>query len=161
MNLFLRIAPELYLKRLITGGLERVFEINRNFRNEGISTFHNPEFTMMEFYQAYATYEDLMGMTEELITDVSRSLSGSLTLTYQGNEIDLTPHGEGSRCGCGDRDRRRPGGDPQRYRADGRSCTKIRDRGERSDPPGKVLMAVFDETVEAKLTQPTFVTITP
>ena len=72
MNLFLRIAPELYLKRLITGGLERVFEINRNFRNEGISTFHNPEFTMMEFYQAYATYEDLMAMTEELFVFVVR-----------------------------------------------------------------------------------------
>jgi len=91
MNLFLRIAPELYLKRLITGGMERVFEINRNFRNEGISTFHNPEFTMMEFYQAYATYEDLMAMTEELIAYVSQNISGSLTLNYQGNEIDLTP----------------------------------------------------------------------
>ena len=67
MDLYLRIAPELYLKRLLVGGFERVFEINRNFRNEGISTRHNPEFTMLEFYQAYATYEDLMGLTEELL----------------------------------------------------------------------------------------------
>ena len=71
MDLFLRIAPELYLKRLVTGGFERVFEINRNFRNEGISTRHNPEFTMLEFYQAYATYEDLMNLTEEMFRDVA------------------------------------------------------------------------------------------
>jgi lysyl-tRNA synthetase class 2 len=91
MNLSLRIAPELYLKRLITGGLERVFEINRNFRNEGVSTFHNPEFTMMEFYQAYATYEDLMAMTEDLFVHITRELFGSPGFSYQGKDIDLTP----------------------------------------------------------------------
>jgi lysyl-tRNA synthetase class 2 len=90
MDLYLRIAPELYLKRLIVGGLERVFEINRNFRNEGISTSHNPEFTMMEFYQAYATYEDLMVMTEEMITSVALEIFSSLQIEYQGTEIDLS-----------------------------------------------------------------------
>ena len=91
MNLYLRIAEELYLKRLVVGGIERVYEINRNFRNEGISTFHNPEFTMMEFYQAYATYEDLMGMTEELFSFICRELFGMLKINYQGTQINITP----------------------------------------------------------------------
>jgi len=91
MDLFLRIAPELYLKRLVVGGFERVFEINRNFRNEGISIQHNPEFTMMEFYQAYATYRDLMDMTEEMICHVAQEVVGSLKFTYGGKEVDLTP----------------------------------------------------------------------
>ena len=90
MDLFLRIAPELYLKRLVVGGFERVFEINRNFRNEGISIQHNPEFTMMEFYQAYATYEDLMDLTEELICHVAEKVLGSLTFSYGDQEVDLT-----------------------------------------------------------------------
>nr|HPJ97408.1 OB-fold nucleic acid binding domain-containing protein [Syntrophales bacterium] len=89
MDFYLRIAPELYLKRLITGGMERVFEINRSFRNEGISTSHNPEFTMMEFYQAYATYEDLMTMTEEMFTALAERIFGSEKFVYQGTEIDL------------------------------------------------------------------------
>ena len=71
IDLYLRIAPELYLKRLVVGGIERVYEINRNFRNEGISTRHNPEFTMLEFYQAYATYEDLMDLTEEMLSEAA------------------------------------------------------------------------------------------
>jgi lysyl-tRNA synthetase class 2 len=91
IDLFLRIAPELYLKRLIVGGLERVFEINRNFRNEGISTQHNPEFTMLEFYQTYADYQELMTLTEELLTGLVRDLCGSLTITYQGKPLDFTP----------------------------------------------------------------------
>ncbi|HEY7746444.1 MAG TPA: lysine--tRNA ligase, partial [Desulfuromonadales bacterium] len=91
MDLFLRIAPELYLKRLVVGGFERVFEINRNFRNEGISIQHNPEFTMMEFYQAYATYKDLMDLTEELICHVAREVAGKLVITYGGKEVNLTP----------------------------------------------------------------------
>jgi lysyl-tRNA synthetase, class II len=162
MNLFLRIAPELYLKRLITGGLERVFEINRNFRNEGISTFHNPEFTMMEFYQAYATYEDLMTMTEELITFVAGNLFGSSAFCYQGDRIDLTPpwrrisvrdaviaHG-GLEASILD--------DPARMAAHAR---KLGIEVKPSDPPGKVMMAIFDETVEKNLIQPTFVTHYP
>src|SRR2546428_2854415 len=81
MDLYLRIAPELYLKRLVVGGLERVYEINRNFRNEGISTQHNPEFTMLEFYQAYADYSDLMDLTEALFTELAHSVRGTLRLT--------------------------------------------------------------------------------
>ncbi|WP_260740278.1 lysine--tRNA ligase [Tunturiibacter lichenicola] len=89
LDLFLRIAPELYLKRLVVGGLDRVYEINRNFRNEGISTRHNPEFTMLEFYQAYANYHDLMQLTEELVTFVATEVNGSLQTTFNDHEIDL------------------------------------------------------------------------
>ncbi len=91
IDLYLRIAPELYLKRLVVGGFERVYEINRNFRNEGVSTQHNPEFTMLEFYQAYADYQDLMGLTEELFGELARSLRGTLTLTWGPQTIDLRP----------------------------------------------------------------------
>jgi lysyl-tRNA synthetase class 2 len=89
MDLFLRIAPELYLKRLVVGGLDRVYEINRNFRNEGVSTQHNPEFTMLEFYQAYANYHDLMLLTEELIEFVAREVNGTTITEFNGNTIDL------------------------------------------------------------------------
>jgi lysyl-tRNA synthetase class 2 len=91
MNLYLRIAPELHLKRLLVGGFEKVFELNRNFRNEGVSSKHNPEFTMLEFYEAYATYEDLMKRTEELFYGLAMEIKGTPVITYQGNEIDLTP----------------------------------------------------------------------
>src|SRR3989339_462605 len=162
MNLFLRIAPELYLKRLITGGLERVFEINRNFRNEGISTFHNPEFTMMEFYQAYATYEELMTMTEELFAFVAMNLFSSLKFTYQGNGIDLTPPWR--RITVREAVLEIGGVKPEiladpALLADyaGRLGVLVKE----SDPPGKVLMAIFDETVEKRLIQPTFVTHYP
>ncbi len=89
MDLFLRIAPELYLKRLVVGGLDRVYEINRNFRNEGVSTQHNPEFTMLEFYQAYANYHDLMQITEELMEFVAREVNGTTVTEFNGNTIDL------------------------------------------------------------------------
>jgi lysyl-tRNA synthetase class 2 len=89
MDLYLRIAPELYLKRLLVGGFERVYEINRNFRNEGVSTQHNPEFTMLEFYQAYADYQDLIELTEELFTELAQSLLGRLTLTWGEHQISL------------------------------------------------------------------------
>jgi lysyl-tRNA synthetase class 2 len=90
-DLYLRIAPELYLKRLVIGGFERVFEINRNFRNEGISTQHNPEFTMLEFYQAYATFEDLMDLTELMISSIVEALHSTKKITYQGEPLDFTP----------------------------------------------------------------------
>jgi lysyl-tRNA synthetase class 2 len=162
MNLFLRIAPELYLKRLITGGMERVFEINRNFRNEGISTFHNPEFTMMEFYQAYATYKDLMAMTEELIRFVAENLFSSLTFCYQGNRIDLTPPWK--RIAVRDAVIAYGGVEASVLDNPARMAAHARKLGievKPSDPPGKVLMAIFDETVEKNLIQPTFVTHYP
>jgi lysyl-tRNA synthetase class 2 len=162
MNLFLRIAPELYLKRLITGGLERIFEINRNFRNEGISTFHNPEFTMMEFYQAYATYEDLMAMTEELFVHIVRDLFDSLQFSYQGKEIDLTPPWR--RLTVRDAVVEIGGVETAVLDDAGRMADHARKLGievKQSDPPGKVLMAIFDETVEQNLIQPTFVTHYP
>ena len=89
MDLFLRIAPELYLKRLVVGGMDRVYEINRNFRNEGVSTQHNPEFTMLEFYQAYANYHDMMQITEELVEHVAREVNGTTLTEFNGNTIDL------------------------------------------------------------------------
>jgi lysyl-tRNA synthetase class 2 len=90
IDLYLRIAPELYLKRLVVGGMDRVYEINRNFRNEGISTQHNPEFTMLEFYQAYANYHDLMQLTEELIVSVAKEVNGTTITHFNGDEIDLS-----------------------------------------------------------------------
>jgi lysyl-tRNA synthetase class 2 len=89
MDLYLRIAPELYLKRLVVGGLDRVYEINRNFRNEGVSTQHNPEFTMLEFYQAYANYHDLMDLTEELIAFVAKEVNGTTIAEFNGSKIDF------------------------------------------------------------------------
>src|SRR5512139_2355709 len=91
MELYMRVAPELFLKRLVIGGLERIFEINRSFRNEGVSTLHNHEFTMLEFYQSYATYEELIKMTEELLSSTVKEIHGGLHLPYQGQEIDFTP----------------------------------------------------------------------
>jgi lysyl-tRNA synthetase, class II len=91
MDLYLRIAPELYLKRLVVGGLDRVYEINRNFRNEGVSTQHNPEFTMLEFYQAYADYNDLMALTEEMFVELADRLLGTRALTWSGETISLEP----------------------------------------------------------------------
>jgi lysyl-tRNA synthetase class 2 len=90
LDLYLRIAPELYLKRLLVGGLDRVYEINRNFRNEGVDTRHNPEFTMLEFYQAYADYRDLMALTEEMIPHLCRTVLGTEQLTYQGERINMS-----------------------------------------------------------------------
>jgi lysyl-tRNA synthetase class 2 len=162
MDLYLRIAPELYLKRLVTGGLERVFEINRNFRNEGVSTLHNPEFTMMEFYMAYATYEDLMTLTEELLRHIAENLFGTLKFTYQGTLIDLTP--PWPRLTVRDAVRRYRDVDADilmnasKLTEYARSCgLDIRD----GEPLGKILMGLFEETVEEKLVQPTFITQYP
>ncbi len=157
-DFFLRIAPELYLKRLVTGGLERVYEINRNFRNEGISTFHNPEFTMMEFYQSYATYEDLMTFTEELFAFVAQRLFGSLKFTYQGTEIDLTPPWR--RLSVKDALLTIAGLTQAEIDDPAVSLSRARNLGcdvKDTDPLGKIHMAIFDETVEKKLIQPTFV----
>ena len=161
-DFFLRIAPELYLKRLVTGGLERVYEINRSFRNEGIDTFHNPEFTMMEFYWSYATYEDLMSFTEELFAFVAQRLFDGLKFTYQGTEIDFTPPWR--RLTVKDALLQIAGleqavlDDPVRALAHARNLgCDVKD----TDPLGKIQMAIFDETVEKKLIQPTFITQYP
>ena len=162
MDFYLRIAPELYLKRLVTGGMERVYEINRNFRNEGISTFHNPEFTMMEFYQAYATYEDLMTMTEDLFVFIARNLWGGLSFPYQGRQIDLTPPWK--RISVKDAIVQNCNIDPSNLEnlTQAAACARaMRIEIKDTDPLGKVIMAIFDEAVEASLVQPTFITHYP
>ena len=162
-DLFLRIAPELYLKRLVVGGFERVYEINRNFRNEGLSTRHNPEFTMLEFYQAYADYQDAMDLVETMIRDAAITVNGSGKLSYGGRDYDLeqpfnrwtmkeavmrfNPDLDAARLG--ERDylaevAKRVGGDVKK------------DYGA-----GKLLTEVFEKTVEMKLLDPTFITEYP
>ena len=161
-DLYLRIAPELYLKRLVTGGLERVYEINRNFRNEGISTFHNPEFTMMEFYLSYATYEDLMSFTEELFSFIAKNIFEGLKFTYQGTEIDMTPPWR--RLSVNDALTQIAGMEPADLTDMDKAVAFARKVGcdvKETDPLGKILMAIFDEVVEKKLIQPTFVTQYP
>ncbi|MBM4272999.1 MAG: lysine--tRNA ligase [Deltaproteobacteria bacterium] len=158
MDLYLRIAPELYLKRLVVGGFDRVYEINRNFRNEGLSIQHNPEFTMLEFYQAYATYEDLMTLTEELICHVAQNLLGTLRLTYQGTEIDLTPPWRRL-------DLRESltatGGIPREVVYDWEALVAHALQAGVALRPGegygRALTKLFDLTVEAELQQPTFI----
>jgi len=162
MDLYLRIAPELYLKRLVTGGMERVYEINRNFRNEGISAFHNPEFTMLEFYMSYATYEDLMTYTEELFAFIASNIFGSLKFTYQGTEIDLSPPWR--RISVKEALLQMAGMDKTTLADQTQALAFARKVGcevKDTDPSGKVLMAIFDEVVEKKLIQPTFVTHYP
>jgi len=161
-DFYLRIAPELYLKRLVTGGLERVYEINRNFRNEGISTFHNPEFTMMEFYQSYSTYEDLMSLTEDLFVYLAKEIFGGLKFNYQNTEIDLTPPWK--RISVKDALVQIAQMAPAELENQTQALSFARKIGCKvndNDPLGKILMAIFDEVVEKKLIQPTFVTHYP
>ncbi|MBN2539455.1 MAG: lysine--tRNA ligase [Deltaproteobacteria bacterium] len=162
MDLFLRIAPELYLKRLVVGGLERVFEINRNFRNEGISTFHNPEFTMMEFYQAYATYEDLIVITEEMITFVAMEIFGSLRFDYQGTAIDLCRPWQ--RLTVKEAILKHSDVTPDILEDRAKAAQYAISIGlpvEDDEPLGKIMVAIFEEVAESKLIQPTFVTSYP
>jgi len=162
MTLYLRIAPELYLKRLIVGGLERVFEINRNFRNEGISTSHNPEFTMMEFYQAYATYEDLIIMTEEMITFAAMEIFNSLSFNYQGTEIDLSRPWQ--RLTVKEAILKYSDATPDILEDSVKAAGYARGMGipvEDNDPLGKMIIAIFEEVAESKLIQPTFITSYP
>lgn len=163
MELYLRIAPELYLKRLVVGGFERVFEINRNFRNEGLSTRHNPEFTMLEFYQAYADYNDLMNLTEDMLRHVAQEVLGTTTLQYQGSEYDLAKpflrmsvvesilHYN-----------------PALTAEAVNELASAREVAEGLDIPlkdswglGKVQIEIFEKTVEHRLDQPTFITEYP
>jgi len=162
MDFYLRIAPELYLKRLITGGMERVFELNRSFRNEGISTFHNPEFTMMEFYQAYATYEDLMAMTEEMFTALAEQIVGSQNLTYQGVEIDLIRPWK--RLTVKEAIVQYCDVEPSVLEDGEKATACARKMGiDIADQTalGRVIMAIFDEKVEHQIIQPTFITQYP
>jgi lysyl-tRNA synthetase class 2 len=163
MQLYLRIAPELYLKRLVVGGFEKVFEINRNFRNEGLSTQHNPEFTMLEFYQAYAEYQDLMDLTELMLREVAQNTLGTTIITYQGREIDfgkpfkrLTLLESLVRF------------NPGLASEDVDNLEAARRVAEKLDIPilpsfglGKIQTEIFEKTVEPKLLDPTFITEYP
>jgi len=162
VDLYLRIAPELYLKRLIVGGFPRVFEINRNFRNEGISTIHNPEFTMLEFYVSYADYQDLIRLTEELISSLAQQLLGTTVIEYQGKTINLGPPW------------RRWSYHQAILEVNGLAPTVLTDREEALaaakqlnvpvDPKWplfNIVNEIFEETVEPRLEQPTFITDYP
>ena len=161
-DLYLRIAPELYLKRLVVGGFERVFEINRNFRNEGISTRHNPEFTMLEFYQSYATFEDLMNLTEEMISSIALKIHGTMKIPYEGNTIDLTPpwtrisvkeavikYGNVNEEVFNDRDKAFS------------VLKKLNPEAPSYLSHGKIISEIFEKVAEPKFFNPTFVTHYP
>jgi lysyl-tRNA synthetase class 2 len=163
MDMYLRIAPELYLKRLVVGGIERVFEINRNFRNEGLSTRHNPEFTMIEFYQAYADYNDMMDLTEAMLCNTAQEVLGTTAITYQGSEYDFAK--PFTRLSVFD--------SVLQYNAD-ISAEQLGDMAQAkaiakklgvdvkdSWGLGKIQIEIFEETVEPKLDQPTFITEYP
>ena len=162
VDLYLRIAPELYLKRLIVGGFPRVFEINRNFRNEGISTIHNPEFTMLEFYVSYADYQDLIRLTEELIASLAQELLGTTVIEYQGKTINLAPPW------------RRWSYHQAILEVNGLAPTVLTDREQALAaakqlkvpvdskwPLFNIVNEIFEETVEPRLEQPTFITDYP
>jgi len=159
MKLYMRIAPELYLKRLLVGGFEKVYEINRNFRNEGISTRHNPEFTMLEFYWAYADFRDLMDLTEDMLSQVARDVCGSTIVHYQGNDIDLTP-GNWARMSFHESIEKIGGVDPADYKDYDRCAALVRKSGEKvvkGEKLGKLQAKLFDIFVEPKLIQPHFI----
>ncbi len=160
MDLYLRVAPELYLKKLVVGGFERVFEINRNFRNEGISTRHNPEFTMMEFYCAYADYHDFIALTEELVKSLCEKVVGHEHLNYQGQEIDFSGKFE-----CYDMLYSILKFNPDISENDLRDERAIRELASHlqiqvgiTDGIGKIQMEIFEKQVEHKLINPTFIT---
>ncbi len=162
MDLYLRIAPELYLKRLLVGGFERVFEINRNFRNEGLSTRHNPEFTMLEFYQAYATYDDLIELTEDMISSVCQAVNGTMKISYQGLDVNLSPPWkrltmEQALIDIG-------GVDPAILNDDDKVLSHAGSLGielEKQAGAGKAKTELFELLVEEKLIDPTFITSYP
>jgi lysyl-tRNA synthetase class 2 len=163
LEMYLRVAPELYLKRLVVGGFERVYEINRNFRNEGVSTRHNPEFTMLELYQAYATYADVMDLTESLIRDTAKATLGKTALHWEGRDIDVGPafrrwamsdavlemNAAIARQEIGDR------------AALARHCARLGIHVKDEYGAGRLLTEIFEATVEPTLIQPTFITQYP
>jgi lysyl-tRNA synthetase class 2 len=163
LDMYLRVAPELYLKRLVVGGFDRVYEINRNFRNEGVSTRHNPEFTMLELYQAYATYIEIMDLTEGLIRDMAVATLGKTALTWEGRDIDLGPPF-----------RRWSMADAVQHHNPDIAQAELRDRAALASHCarlgihvkadygwGKLLLEIFEKTVEGSLIQPTFITHYP
>ena len=162
-DFYLRIAPELYLKRLVVGGMHRVYEINRSFRNEGVSTQHNPEFTMLELYLAFASYEEIMTLVEEMVIEVSKDLFGSTTITYQDREYDLS--GPYKRITLEEsvmefnpsmnREKLRD----QQYLLG--VCKKLKIKNSKDMPAGKLLLEIFEKTVEEHLIEPTFITAYP
>ena len=163
MELFLRIAPELYLKRLVVGGFERVYEINRNFRNEGLSTRHNPEFTMLEFYQAYADYHELMDLTEDMLRRLTEDVLGSSTISYQGEEYDF-----GAAFARMTVKESILHFNPDVQAAQLQELQLARELAGRLDIPlkrsyglGKVQIEIFEKTVEHRLMNPTFITSYP
>ena len=162
-DMYLRIAPELFLKRLTVGGFEKIFELNRNFRNEGLSTRHNPEFTMLEFYQAYARYQDLMDLTEDLFREIAQQVLGSVKVTYQGSTYDFSK--PFARLTVIDSIKQTCNADDDSHYGSKESVVKLAESLEvhfdESWPKGKILMEIFEQKVEAQLDQPTFITEYP
>jgi lysyl-tRNA synthetase class 2 len=162
MDLYLRVAPELYLKRLLVGGFEKVFEINRNFRNEGLSTRHNPEFTMLEFYQAFANYQDLMDLTEEMVSWIAAEVTGSMLISYQGQEVDLSPPWQRYTM---DEALTEVAGIAPELLSDPAAVMRLaKEKGIELEPqagPGKAKTELFELLVEEKLINPTFITAYP
>jgi len=163
LDMYLRVAPELYLKRLIVGGLGRVYEINRNFRNEGVSTRHNPEFTMLEFYWAYADFHDLMDLTEQMLRELTLHMTGTTRLNYQGQEIEFS--GPFERLSVEQAVRRY---DPQLAGADlwneeflRQACDQRSIHTESTWGPGRLLVELFEAVAEPHLTGPVFITSYP
>ena len=163
IDLFLRVAPELYLKRLVVGGMERVYEINRSFRNEGVSTRHNPEFTMLELYEAYATYTEVMDLTEAMMRDVALEAMGSTTFDWDGNTIALAPAFRRWKLEEAVREL-----NPDISVADCRNrealaahCVRLGIYVKQGYGWGKLLLEIFEKTVEGGLIQPTFITHYP
>ena len=163
LELYLRVAPELYLKRLVVGGLERVYEINRNFRNEGVSTRHNPEFTMLELYEAYATYTEIMDLTEGVIRDVAQEVLGTTAVEWDGQAIDLGPAFR--RWSMTDavleHNPEIAAGELRDLDAMRAHCARLKIPVKAGWGWGKLLLEVFEKTVEHTLIQPTFITDHP
>ena len=162
-DFYLRIAPELYLKRLVVGGLDRVYEINRSFRNEGVSTKHNPEFTMLELYLAYASYEDIMKLVEEMVIEIAKDLNGSTMIKYQDKEYDLS--GPYQRMTLEESVIQfNPDMDANKLRDQDyllSICKKLKIKSDKNTTAGKLLFGIFEKTVEDYLIEPTFITAYP
>ena len=163
LPLYLRIAPELYLKRLVVGGFERVFEINRNFRNEGLSTRHNPEFTMLEFYEAYADYHDLMDLTEELLRGIARDIKGSTEIQYQGETYDFgKPFARMTvKESILHFNPDIPAGDLEDREKAAEQARRLGIEVQENWGLGKIQIEIFEKTVEHRLKDPTFITEYP